>query len=188
MKGGDVISTIAQIGIRDHHLLQGLGDDDHGQYALRSILTTDGDIYIRSGGILTRLAIGAAGEFLKVSAGLPAWGGAASVKTGVTQVFSDIVPTAWTDLDLSPTIGAKYSLVFLSITGSASLIVAAVRCNGDTINYSLADTNYESGCAISRLKSTGANVLVVATDANGIIEWRGSAAATGTIRVIGYVN
>jgi len=188
VKGGDVISTIAQIGIRDHDLLQGLGDDDHVQYALRSILTTDGDIYIRSGGILTRLAIGAAGEFLKVSAGLPAWGGAASVKTGVTQVFSGTAPTAWTDLDLSPTIGAKYSLVFLSVTGSASLTKVVVRCNGDTIDYSGADTTTESGCAISILKASGANVLVVATDANGIIEWGGNAAATGTIRVIGYVN
>ena len=188
MRGGDVITTLAQIGIRDHHLLQGLGDNDHVQYALRSILTTNGDIYTRSGGMLTRLGIGAAGEFLKVSAGLPAWGGAASVKTGVTQVFSDIAPTAWTDLDLSPTIGAKYSLVFLSVVTNSTLTKVAVRCNGDTINYSLADTTTESGCAISRLKSTGGDVLVVATDANGIMEWIGGYAYPGTIRVIGYVN
>ena len=36
-------------------------------------LTTDGDIVIRSGGITARLGIGAEGQVLKVSSGLPAW-------------------------------------------------------------------------------------------------------------------
>jgi len=66
-------------------------------------LTTDGDIVIRSGGVTTRLGIGAEGQVLKVSSGLPVWaaesggGGAVSINdltdvdTNTTQPTSDQV-------------------------------------------------------------------------------------------------
>lgn len=48
-------------------------DDDHTQYVLKSTLTNDGDIYIMSGGTVTRLAIGAEVKVLTVVSSLPAW-------------------------------------------------------------------------------------------------------------------
>lgn len=67
-------STGAQAGQLDHGLaLTGLTDDDHTQYVLRSILTTNGDIFIRAAGAIARLAIGSPGDVLTVSSGLPAW-------------------------------------------------------------------------------------------------------------------
>jgi hypothetical protein len=57
----------------DHGALTGLTDDDHTQYVLRSILTTDGDVFVRSGGAIARLGIGSDGQFLKVVSGQPAW-------------------------------------------------------------------------------------------------------------------
>lgn len=41
-----------------------------------ALLTSDGDILIRTGGTVQRLAIGSAGEALTVTAGAPAWAGA----------------------------------------------------------------------------------------------------------------
>lgn len=73
MRGQDPIGSIAYISTRDHDLLTGLGDDDHTQYVLRSILTTDADLFTRSGGVITRLGIGSADQLLKVVGGVPAW-------------------------------------------------------------------------------------------------------------------
>lgn len=72
-------------GVSDHGLLTGLSDDDHTQYVLRSILTTDGDLFSRSGGSITRIAAVASGQVL-ASAGvgtLPAWS-ASPTLTGLT--------------------------------------------------------------------------------------------------------
>lgn len=46
-------------GTNDHGLLNGLSDDDHTQYVLRSILTTKGDIFAYTGSAIARQAVGA---------------------------------------------------------------------------------------------------------------------------------
>jgi hypothetical protein len=51
-------------------------------------LTTDGDVVIRSGGSTTRLGIGAAGQVLTVSGGVPAW---ETPLTGGTVTSVDVV-------------------------------------------------------------------------------------------------
>jgi hypothetical protein len=56
-----------------HDELSGLTDDDHTQYVLRSILTTNGDLFTRAGGVIARLGIGSAGDVLTVSGGAPVW-------------------------------------------------------------------------------------------------------------------
>lgn len=69
----------------DHGGLQGLSDDDHTQYVLRSILTTDGDLFSRNASAVTRIAAVATGQVLG-SAGvstLPAWT-ASPTLTGLT--------------------------------------------------------------------------------------------------------
>ena len=57
----------------DHGALWGLADDDHTQYVLRSILTTNGDIFTRTAGAVARLGVGSANQLLGVSGGLPGW-------------------------------------------------------------------------------------------------------------------
>lgn len=57
----------------DHGTLQGLADDDHPQYVLRTILNADGDLLTRIAGNLVPLAIGSANQLLRVVGGAPAW-------------------------------------------------------------------------------------------------------------------
>lgn len=61
-------------GTSDHGALSGLSDDDHAQYhndargdaryPLKSLLTTKGDLYVRDGSAVNRLAIGSDGQLL----------------------------------------------------------------------------------------------------------------------------
>jgi len=62
----------------DHGALGGLTDDDHTQYVLRSILTTNGDLFTRTAGAIARLGVGSDGDVLTVVAGAPVWGTGAS--------------------------------------------------------------------------------------------------------------
>jgi hypothetical protein len=60
-------------GVTDHGALTGLGDDDHTQYVLRSILTTNGDLFTRAAGAIARLGVGSNGDVLTVASGAPSW-------------------------------------------------------------------------------------------------------------------
>lgn len=56
---------VAQIPTLDHgSKLSGLGDDDHTQYLLRSVLTTRGDIFRRGASAIERLPLGTDGQVL----------------------------------------------------------------------------------------------------------------------------
>ena len=66
-------TTLHSHAVGDHGALTGLGDDDHTQYVLRSILTTNGDLFIRSAGVIARLGIGSEDQVLTVVSGAPAW-------------------------------------------------------------------------------------------------------------------
>ena len=73
----------AQATQQSHQLLSGLtSGNDHPQYLLRATLTANGDLLTRESGSVTRLPIGAEGDVLTVSGGLPAWV-AAVVASGV---------------------------------------------------------------------------------------------------------
>lgn len=93
-------SAGAQGGQLDHGAaLTGLTDDDHTQYLLESTLTTNGDIYIRSGGAVIRLAIGNANEVLTVSGAMPVW----AVKTitateAIAPTYGLTAETTWQTL------------------------------------------------------------------------------------------
>lgn len=73
MRISSVIADIIQIVNRSHSDLQNLAADDHGQYALRTIMTADGDIIFRAAGAWTRLAKTATGKVL-ISGDAPSWG------------------------------------------------------------------------------------------------------------------
>lgn len=58
----------------DHGSLGGLGDDDHPQYPLRSLLTTRGDVVVRGAADWQRLGVGAANRVLRSDGTDPSWG------------------------------------------------------------------------------------------------------------------
>jgi hypothetical protein len=66
------VATIVNSSL-DHGTLVGLGDDDHTQYVLRSILTTNGDLFTRTAGAVARLGIGTSLQLLRTVAGAPTW-------------------------------------------------------------------------------------------------------------------
>jgi len=106
-----------------------------------------------------------------------------------TEVFSGVAPTAWTDLDLSGTIGGKASLVLLKLIGaSIDTHAMAMRKNGDTDEFYDAAATRPAGCALIVGLNNKGLVLLVATDPAGIIEWRMSNADTVTVDVMGYIN
>lgn len=78
-------------GVTDHGALTGLPDDDHTQYLLRSVFTTNGDMLYQAGGVMTRLGIGTDGQVLTLASGLPTWatpsGGAANSLE--TEILAD---------------------------------------------------------------------------------------------------
>lgn len=104
-----------------------------------------------------------------------------------TQVFTGSSPTAWADLNLSGTIGAKPSLVLLKIY-SANTRDVAVRKKGDTDNFFLSAVDAAYGVALGEADSSFHLALLVATDNAGVIEWKTSAATAMTVDVIAYIN
>lgn len=75
--------------VTDHGLLSGLGDDDHTQYVLRSILTTKGDIFVRDASGVIRLAVGANGQVLTADSAEASGLKYATVKGEVLRFYAD---------------------------------------------------------------------------------------------------
>lgn len=87
----------------DHGQLAGLGDDDHTQYVLRSILTTKGDIFVRNSTVIQRLAVGNDDEVLTADSGETSglkWAAPVIPPSGgrllSMQVFDTAGSTTWT--------------------------------------------------------------------------------------------
>lgn len=97
-----LLALLDRNGSLDHGSLSGLGDDDHPQYVLRSILTTNGDMFIRAAGVVARLGVGSATQILGVSAGLPAWQDQSYIDHGnLTGLGDDDHPQYALDTDLA---------------------------------------------------------------------------------------
>ena len=105
-----------------------------------------------------------------------------------TQVYNAVAPVAWTDLDLSATIGAVASIVLLKVTetDNAAAPTVTVRKNGDADEF----VGQTRGACVTIAGQNSAfhGVVVCATDAAGVIEWHSSAAQTITVDVIAYIN
>jgi len=74
MRVSSVIADIIQIVNRDQSDMQDLLKDDHTQYALRTIMTANGDMLYRSAGVWTRLPKGTSSQYL-VGGNTPSWNG-----------------------------------------------------------------------------------------------------------------
>jgi len=121
-----------------------------------------------------------------VPAEVDAPSGGAALTVAETQVFSGTSPTAWTDLDLSGTIGAQATLVLLKVFYSAGLSFA-VRKNGDTDEF-LGNASHAGGCAYAYCGAGEHKVLLVATDTSGKIEWITNVAIAVTVDIIAYIK
>ncbi len=128
----------------DHGLLGGLGDDDHTQYALRTILTTRGDIIFRNATVWDRLPKGSAGQYLIMGANDPAWSSVTPITfvelTG-TEAHAVGAASAWTDWDISAIVpaGAKVVELLWSIASAVnSNVTLGARKNGSALSRTFA--------------------------------------------------
>jgi len=175
----------------DHGSMDGIADDDHTQYALRSILTTEGDIIYRDAANWARLAKGTAGYYLTQGAAAPEWTAAVSDLTvAETTVFDGASPVAWTDLDLSATIGANSAFVILALVEKATSwgVQTSFRLNGDANEYYEAAALGSVAQAYGGASITIHRVVVVLSDASGIIEWKGTGSQNCILKVLGYIK
>lgn len=101
-----------------------------------------------------------------------------------TQVFDGTALLSWTDLDLSAVVGANLAFVLLKV-GSNAARIYGFRQKGDTDEQY--DTDNRTGNCIYLATNTF-GIVVVVTDAAGVIQWRTSTGApVATIDVIGYI-
>lgn len=112
-----------------HSAITGLGVDDHTQYVLRSILTTNGDMFIRAAGVVARLAVGSANQVLGVTAGLPAWQAQTYIDHGSISGLAD------------PDHDHGTSLTGLSDDDHLQYLLLASRTGGQDITGANADRN-----------------------------------------------
>ena len=153
-------------GARDHGDLSGLTDDDHSQYVLRSILTTNGDIFIRSAGAVARLAVGSANQVLITAAGAPAW---STTLTSIALTTPDInggTADSLTSLSIRDT-SAAFDVTLAAVSSSA--LTAGRTLTLDMVNAARSiklQGNLDIGGALTTgaaLTTTPANALTFTT-------------------------
>lgn len=162
-----VTPTWTEIGgmtTNDHGSLTGLGDDDHAQYVLRSILTTNGDIFIRSGGVVSRLGIGSNGHVLTVASGLPSWAAAGGGSDIRNQIVFDHFQSGNDDSDEHGWMGWRElgsgtgsSISYTGLAGHPGIVqINAGTAGGARRALALGD---DVGGAGGRVVLGGANVM-----------------------------
>jgi|GEM_PF-4723886 len=103
------------------------------------------------------------------------------------QVFSGSSPSSWTDLDLSSYVGSNHALVILKIKkNSGGSYTAVFRPNGDSDEYWRCNDLSDMGAQGHKEECGEAGIIVVETDASGIIEWK--CGADVTLTLLGYVK
>ena len=117
-----------------------------------------------------------------------AGGGGASLTVSETEVYSGTPSFAWLDLDLSSIVGANPALVLLKLACTSSNRVFAFRKNGDTDEfYNSSSAANASGVALIKLSQAGLHLaILVATDANGVIEYKIN--GNVTLDIIAYIK
>lgn len=115
---------------------------------------------------------------------MPAAG--ATLTVAETQVFSGTSPTVWTDLNLSSVVGSNKAWVFLKIYCSTEVRNLGFRANGETELVAMYPA--ESVSAL-QLYPTTFGMLLVHTDASGIVEWKVDYGIAGfTVDVVAYIK
>jgi hypothetical protein len=102
-------------------------------------------------------------------------------------VYSNSMPTAWADLNLSGIVGSNRCFVLLSVAPDTGGVVH-FRENGET-KYKAASSDKDSGIAGVGFGSGGEiGYITIITDSGGIIEWVSSSAGSGAtvIKLLTY--
>lgn len=104
----------------------------------------------------------------------------------------DAAPTAgaWTDLDLSATVGAKTTLCILGIAYDTNDIGNfCIRANGDTKEYFVAANEMATHGSDTTTTAGGFRVILCFTDSAGIIEYYADIAGNkAQLYLLGYIN
>lgn len=166
------LSGYATVGsvITDHGGLSGLGDDDHAQYVLRSILTTKGDIFARTASAISRLPVGSDGQVMTAdsaqtlgvkwatpSSGAPTDAQYLTLATNAT-LSNERVMTA--GAGLTGTDAGANSTYTLALATPGTL--TASTSNSSSSNHTHAITASENpGTAASLLKTSAAGLLTL---------------------------
>jgi hypothetical protein len=113
-----------------------------------------------------------------------------------SRVFNAAAPVFWQDLDLKAVAGggatshpSTNTLALLKVENSAGAPVIAFRQNGSAYNtYTL--STYGHGCCLIDPNSadSDAAMVLVPTDADGIVEWYAQTASAMEIWLVGYVE
>ena len=103
------------------------------------------------------------------------------------QIFSGIGPADWTDLDLSSYVGSNHALVLIKVKGASGHSVNIFRPNGDTDEYWRCSDLSDMGAQGHKGECAEAGLIVVETDANGIVEWKNRERDV-TLTLLGYVR
>lgn len=111
-----------------HADLAGLVADDHTQYVLRSILTADGDLFTRTGGLIDRLAIGTEAQVLRTISGAPSWQTVSPVLTLGTDLSGNATFTDLASATLNATI-VNDAITNAKLRDSAALSVIGRSAN-----------------------------------------------------------
>ena len=180
-------SSGAQGNTLDHGLaLTGLTDDDHTNYALRTILTTRGDIVYRNATVWARLAKGTAGQVLTQGANDPTWAGQNTIVFSTAGLFNGTSPISETNLDLSGTVGSNQAVCLIKVfnnSGDATTQLYAFRKDDDGGTFAFGVSN-SSGA----VPDQSACYLVIVTNSAGVVEWKSNAAKTTVITMEAYLK
>jgi len=115
----------------------------------------------------------------------------AGAGVGKTLVYNGLSPLDWEDLDLSGFAGlwANKALVLLAFNSAGDMNALAVRAKGDSSQYYDAAVESSSyGCALGHHDASADMVLLVTTDANGIIQWISETQRTATVYMLAYIK
>ncbi len=151
--------------------------------------TEQGDVLYYSGAAWVRLAHGTAGQVLQTGGhgANPAWANA-GVNFLSTKVYDATsgIPTTWTDLDLSATIGAATHLVYLKVVNKDGATAAQYkfRPNGEAAGDALIGASSlggnDSGGDGTTVTAGDCGFVLVKTDASGVVEWYSSSSSADT--------
>jgi hypothetical protein len=104
--------------------------------------------------------------------------------------FTGSMPTSWTDLDLSGTIGSNRCYVMLEVTPDEETDGILFRENGSSVDQNFATAATRSGWGASGGNgSSGSGVIFSCiTDTAGVVEWKSVAAGHGgtVVKLLAY--
>ena len=106
------------------------------------------------------------------------------------SVFTGSMPTSWSDLDLSGTIGSNRCFIHLQIIPDSDGVEGYLRPNGETVTGGFT-AGVPVGTAVFATGTGGsgdATYISLITDASGVIEWKANKTGSGStvVRLLSY--